>query len=138
MTAAVSVAAFHSGVGWHMVDLTYPQVFACLKYLWIGLPMGLVATIFAKLAIVALLLQVTTILQPGRRVFLVGVGVVNTVISFSQIIISLTQCDPYPYLWARYLEGGTCPRAEFAARYSYFQGGEWCCSWFTLRGTGGR
>ncbi|KAF2148574.1 hypothetical protein K461DRAFT_297978 [Myriangium duriaei CBS 260.36] len=122
VTMAISVPAFQSGLGWHIADLTYPEVFEGLKFLWIGLPIGVLATCIAKLAIVALLLQVTTIAQPGRRWFLLAIGVINTAAGVAQVAISLTQCEPYAYLWYRYLPG-SCPRAQFAAQFSYFQGG---------------
>lgn len=111
-------------MGWHEVDITYPELFACLEYVWIALPIGLAAIMIGKLAIVALLLGVTTILQPYRRIFLITIGVINTAVGIAETVVMLTQCDPYPYLWARYIPGGSCPRAAFAADFSYFQGGK--------------
>lgn len=118
----ISIPAFKSGVGYHIDDLTYGEVFAGLHWLWVGLPIGVLATCIAKLAIVSIFVQVTTIAQPKRRWFLIATGVVNSIAGLTQVAISLTQCDPYQRLWYRYLPG-SCPRAEFAAQYSYFQGG---------------
>lgn len=88
---------------------------------WMGLILGLVAAAAAKLSIIALLLQVTTKMQPIRRGLLWSVAVFICLVNIAQAAVSLTQCDPANKLWNK-LEPGSCPRATFANNFGIFQG----------------
>ncbi|KAF2151489.1 hypothetical protein K461DRAFT_174000 [Myriangium duriaei CBS 260.36] len=107
------------GVGKHVADVTYPQLFAGLKYNWIGIFIGIVAVIFAKLAIVALLYQITTIVQTERKIFLLVMAGMTVIMNVLQIAISISQCVPYDYLWNRGIPGGSCPRLWLAQDFAY-------------------
>lgn len=110
-----------NGVGNHLIKVPFPNLWQGLKFTWIGLMLGLPAVTFAKLAIVALLLQVTTAVQPYRRILLWSVGGLVCLVNIVQMALSLTQCDPAPKLWYK-LEPGSCPRAKLAQNFGNFQG----------------
>lgn len=110
-----------NGVGWHVHDLTFDQLWQALRWTWVGIYVGLVGTFVGKLAIVALLYQVATRQQKRRKYFLVFIGGFNVVCGCIQLILSVTQCDPYYKLWYR-LDPGTCNNIGLAAKYGYFQG----------------
>lgn len=118
---ALQIMAMLHGVGEHMVHVPLPDVWEMLKYTWMSLVVGIVSITFVKLSIIALLLQVTLDIQPGRRVMLWGVGVLVVLVNAGQIPVSLTQCTPTSHLWYR-LSPGSCPRAGIALKYGYMQG----------------
>lgn len=115
------VPACFNGIGNHFVDVTYPDLWQGLKFTWIGLMVGVAAVTTAKLGIFALLLQVTTPAQPGRRVLLWVFAVIYVMINVAQIGISLTQCSPTDKLWYKLLPG-KCDRAILANNFGMFQG----------------
>ncbi|KAF2149171.1 hypothetical protein K461DRAFT_323710 [Myriangium duriaei CBS 260.36] len=119
-TALSTVAVLH-GLGQHIEYVAFPNIWEMLKLTWFSIVAGLVAIVGCKIAIVALLLQVTPDHEPARRKLLWCVGVLITLVSVVQIPISITQCDPISHLWER-LQPGSCPRAGLAARFGYFQG----------------
>ncbi|KAF4551094.1 Hypothetical protein D9617_14g075500 [Elsinoe fawcettii] len=121
VTQVLFVFACMNGVGQHTKYLSYPQLFAALKYSWIGVVIGLIGTTVAKLGIIALLLQVATPQQKKRKFFLWSVGVVICLVGIAQMVITLTQCSPTERLWYR-TKPGHCDRTHFAAQFGYFQG----------------
>ncbi|KAF2157042.1 hypothetical protein K461DRAFT_309230 [Myriangium duriaei CBS 260.36] len=121
-TVGLGHMGYRSGLGTHLVDLTYMQLFASLKWLWFSIFVGIAGTCIAKLAIVALLYQMTTFLQTQRKIFLVCVGVVNSCATLIQMMLAVFQCEPVPYLWNRY-GNGSCPRLQTSLTYSYVQSG---------------
>ncbi|KAF2148147.1 hypothetical protein K461DRAFT_325065 [Myriangium duriaei CBS 260.36] len=121
VTQVFFVLAVINGIGRHLKDITFPELFAALKWSWLGIIVGITATAFAKLAIVALFLQVATPQQPKRKAFLWFIASYSTAVTFVQMIVTLTQCVPVQRLW--YVAGpGSCPRQDFAAKFGYFQG----------------
>ncbi|KAF2226026.1 hypothetical protein BDZ85DRAFT_317136 [Elsinoe ampelina] len=121
VTQVLFIFACMNGMGQHVRNLSYPQLFASLKYSWIGVVVGLVGTTVAKLGIIALLLQVATPQQKKRKYFLWGIGVIICLVGIAQMIITLTQCSPSDRLWYR-TKPGHCDRTHFAAQFGYFQG----------------
>ncbi|PSK42881.1 hypothetical protein B9Z65_6835 [Elsinoe australis] len=121
VTQVLFVFACLNGVGDHVKNLSYPQLFASLKYSWIGVVIGLVATTVAKLGIIALLLQVATPAQKKRKAFLWALAVFICIVGIAQMTITLTQCSPTDRLWYR-TKPGNCDRTHFAAQFGYFQG----------------
>ncbi|KAF2157528.1 hypothetical protein K461DRAFT_273721 [Myriangium duriaei CBS 260.36] len=115
------VQATRYGVGNHLVDVKIPDLWQGLKLTWTGLMVGLAAVTFAKISIIALLLTVTTQVQPRRRVLLWTVGLIVPVVNTAQMAISLTQCTPSEKLWYK-LMPGNCDRADLANNFGNFQG----------------
>lgn len=120
-TQAFFTLACLNGVGWHVHEISLDQLWKALKWTWIGIYVGLVGTFVGKLAIVALLYQVATRQQKRRKYFLLFIGGFNVLCGSIQLILSITQCDPYTKLWYR-LEPGTCNHIDLAAKFGYFQG----------------
>lgn len=119
---ALGHVGYLNGLGSHIVELTYPELFMALKYLWLSIFVGLTGTWVAKLAIVAMLYQMATIFQPRRKAFLLSLGLLNSVVTFIAVMLSITQCEPVQFLWDKTLDG-KCPRAHMASVYSYVQAG---------------
>ncbi|KAF2148953.1 hypothetical protein K461DRAFT_55615 [Myriangium duriaei CBS 260.36] len=119
--SCLTVGSLH-GIGMHINHLELTDLWIVLRFTWIGLMTGLVGITFAKLSIVALLLQITTPVQPRRRALLWSIAILLVVVNAIQIPVSLTQCTPMPYLWDRSVPGGSCPRQTMANNYGYFQG----------------
>ncbi|KAF2148957.1 hypothetical protein K461DRAFT_315901 [Myriangium duriaei CBS 260.36] len=109
------------GVGRHITEIPLDQVWDALYQTWVGLSLGLVGLTFNKLSVVALLLQVTPNIQPKRRTALWIIGIANVVVNAVQIILIWLQCSPVEHVWNR-LSPGSCPLANAANNYSYFQG----------------
>ncbi|GAM82370.1 hypothetical protein ANO11243_003490 [Dothideomycetidae sp. 11243] len=122
---ALGHVGYLNGLGSHIVELTYPELFMALKYLWLSIFVGLTGTWVAKLAIVAMLYQMATIFQPRRKAFLLSLGLLNSVVTFIAVMLSITQCEPVQFLWDKTLDG-KCPRAHMASVYSYVQAGSSC------------
>ncbi|TKX20156.1 hypothetical protein C1H76_7657 [Elsinoe australis] len=130
-TSALLTLACLYGIGNDVGKLSFPGLFEALKYLFIGITMGLVSTALAKLSIIALLIQVSTKQQKKRRLFLWAVGVVIVAVQIAQLVITLTQCQPYDRLWNR-AKDGNCDGQLRAGQFSWFQGGISCLSDFIL------
>lgn len=122
-TLGVGLPGYHHGLGTHFADLTYPEVFTAVKWLWLSVFVGLTGTWVGKLAIVTMLLQMTTFLQPRRRAFLISVGIINSLFASSEVMLATFQCTPRQYLWDKSLDG-SCPLAHTAELCGYIQAGE--------------
>ena len=117
----MGVACYY-GIGNHILDIHPPEaIFEGLKYVWMGLILGIPVVVFAKFGIVALLFQVTSVNQRRRRIMLWSIAAFYSVVNIAQIIVTLTQCEPYNKLWFKALPG-SCPRATFANNFGIFQG----------------
>ncbi|PNS14925.1 hypothetical protein CAC42_2154 [Sphaceloma murrayae] len=110
-----------TGLGNDASKLTYTEVFEALKYTWITVFIGLVATTFAKFSVVALLLQVQGPNAKKRRMALWAIAGSFAVINVVQLALSTFQCNPPERLWYRYLPG-SCPRGRIAGNWNYLQG----------------
>lgn len=113
-----------NGLGNHFRYITsYGELESALYWVWTSLFVGLVAGIFAKFAIIELLLQVHGPSAKYRKYALITLGAIFTIVNVLQIILSATRCTPTRKLYD-VITPGSCPRADLAAKYSYFQGGE--------------
>ncbi|KAF2219515.1 hypothetical protein BDZ85DRAFT_43220 [Elsinoe ampelina] len=120
-----------NGMGNHVDELTFGEIFQSLHWNWISIFVGIVAVTFAKFAIIALILEVQGPNAKKRRYFLWGLGAWIAGTGVIQICLSLTQCKPIDKLWNPTLDG-ECPTQLVAARWSYFQGAIAVVSDFTL------
>ncbi|PSK33632.1 hypothetical protein B9Z65_7519 [Elsinoe australis] len=127
-TLVVGVAAFSlcfkatlTGLGNDTKNLTYTQVFEAVKFTWITIYVGLIATTFAKFSVVALLLQVQGPTAKKRKIALWVIGALFATTNLIQIFLSAFQCSPAERLWYRYLQG-SCPRGRAAGNWNYLQG----------------
>ncbi|PNS21557.1 hypothetical protein CAC42_916 [Sphaceloma murrayae] len=128
--ACFTVSILH-GMGNHVKRLTFAQVFQALHWTWISIFIGIIAVVFAKWAIIALILQVQGPNAKRRRYFLWGLGAWIAACAIIQICLSLTQCEPMEKLWNPTVEG-ICPRSVHAGNWSYFQGAIAVASDFVL------
>ncbi|KAF4548431.1 Hypothetical protein D9617_28g065370 [Elsinoe fawcettii] len=128
--ACFTVSILH-GTGNHVTKLTFGEIFQSLHWIWISIFVGLVAVVFAKFAIIALILEVQGPNARKRRWFLWGLGAAIAVSGIIQICLSLTQCKPIDKLWNPTISG-ECPTQLVAANWSYFQGAIAVVSDFTL------
>ncbi|KAF4556658.1 Sucrase/ferredoxin-like protein 2 [Elsinoe fawcettii] len=119
ITFAYSVSI---GIGNHVRALTYSQIFEALRWTWVSIFVGLVAGIFAKLAIIALLLGVQPHSATKTRTMLWGLGILLAATNVTQIILTLNKCKPLAKLWNPTIEG-VCPLVNVSAQFSYYQGG---------------
>ncbi|KAF4547818.1 Hypothetical protein D9617_35g089690 [Elsinoe fawcettii] len=115
------IIALLNGLGNHVKDLTFPQIFQALRWIWISLYISLPAGVCAKFSIIALLLNIQGQTAKKRSWAL---WVLGGLIGFSAIVqffLSFFQCEPIEKLWFPYLDG-SCPRLKLAGDWSYFQG----------------
>jgi len=91
--------AVRFGLGTHMADLTYPQVFRVAKWIWITLIIGVQSAVWAKWSIIALLWQIQGRHARKRRYALLVVGLSVAVWPVVIIALSLTQCKPLAKVW---------------------------------------
>ncbi|KAG8626937.1 hypothetical protein KVT40_005882 [Elsinoe batatas] len=120
-SCATMIVALLNGLGNHVADLTFPQIFQALRWIWISLYTSLPAGIFAKYSIIALLLQIQGKTAKKRSIALYVLGFLIGVSAIVQFFLSLFQCEPLDKLWFPYLDG-SCPRLKLAGDWSYFQG----------------
>ncbi|PSK34052.1 hypothetical protein B9Z65_8378 [Elsinoe australis] len=109
------------GLGNHAKNLSYPQIFASLQWIWYCIFIGLPAVVFAKYSIIALLLSVQGPNAKKRNWALWGIGAFMMVVTIIQICLSVFECKPVAKLWNPTLEG-VCPAKRAAGEYSKFQG----------------
>ncbi|KAG8631744.1 hypothetical protein KVT40_000884 [Elsinoe batatas] len=110
------------GVGNHVRALTYSQIFESIRWTWISIFTGLMATLFVKLAIIALLLSVQPPNARTTRAILWGLGAILTTTNVTQVILTLNKCKPLTRLWNPTIPG-FCPLQDASAQFSYYQGG---------------
>ena len=115
------VVACLYGLGNDLENVGFNNLWVILKLTWVGLSVGINGATFGKLAIVALLLQITPSGHSRRRALLYTVGATVAVVNCVQIPLILTQCTPFHHLWDR-LSPGSCPRQVSTERFSLFQG----------------
>ncbi|KAF2149045.1 hypothetical protein K461DRAFT_324476 [Myriangium duriaei CBS 260.36] len=113
--------AILNGVGNDMANVTYTNVFNAIYYIFITLYAGLIGITFAKLSVIALLLQIEGPLQRRRRTALYVIAIFFSAVNIFMIPLIATQCEPYQRLWYRYLPG-SCPRQTLANQLATFQG----------------
>ncbi|KAF4552951.1 Hypothetical protein D9617_8g049640 [Elsinoe fawcettii] len=113
--------AVMNGLGNHARQLTYPQIFESLRWIWYCIFTGLPAVCLAKSSIIALLLQVQGPNAKKRNWALWGMGAFIYIVSIVQICLSVFECRPVAKLWNPTLEG-YCPSKRVAGEFSKFQG----------------
>jgi len=113
--------ATYNGLGRHIGDLELDQLFIVVHWLWITMIVSLPGTVFAKFSIVSLLLQIQGSQARKRRMALLIIAVLTAVISFTQIWLSVFQCEPINKLWQLF-EPGQCPRSDGSTYFGIFQG----------------
>ncbi|KAF2221194.1 hypothetical protein BDZ85DRAFT_284079 [Elsinoe ampelina] len=120
-SATTMIIALLQGLGNHVANLTFPQIFQALRWVWISVYTSLPAAIFAKYSIIALLLQIQGKTAKKRSIALYIMGALIGISATVQFFLSLFQCEPLSKLWFPYLDG-SCPRLKLAGDWSYFQG----------------
>ncbi|KAF2221427.1 hypothetical protein BDZ85DRAFT_283498 [Elsinoe ampelina] len=118
---ACFTVALNYGIGNHVRNLRYSEVFDALHWMWISLFVGIVGGVFSKFAIISLLLEVQSPNAKGRRIMLWTLGGILGATGLTQILLSWLKCEPVAKLWNPTLPG-VCPRAVQAANFSYYQG----------------
>jgi len=115
--ALFSVSTVH-GAGAHVTSLPFPEIGVALKYTYLSIFVGVYAVIFAKWAIIALLLQVRGPHHYKRRMFLWSLGILTGLLGTLQLIMMLTQCVHIDQLW-NVLEVRNCPRTAAVMKLAY-------------------
>ncbi|TKX22421.1 hypothetical protein C1H76_5203 [Elsinoe australis] len=113
--------AILSGLGNHIKDLSYPDIFQSLHRVWVALYISLPAAVFAKFSIIALLLTIQGPNARKKSYVLYGIGALIAASAMVQLFLSLFQCEPIAKLWEPTLDG-SCPRLKPAGSFSYYQG----------------
>jgi len=116
------------GLGNHIENLAWDDVFNVLKWGYVALFLGIPATFFAKFSIMALLIQVQGPNARKRCYFLYFLGALLAITGIAQVIITATKCTPTAKLYMVLLPG-KCPREALSIRFAYWQG---CKSFITL------
>ncbi|KAJ5979823.1 hypothetical protein N7481_007121 [Penicillium waksmanii] len=109
------------GIGSHENVLSESDKAEALKWGWINQLLGLLATSFGKLAIVAFLQQIH---GPEHRERVVGLWILaisNLIVNAIAVGMVLTQCAPLKKLWD-FSVPGTCDGLERNEHFAYFQG----------------
>jgi hypothetical protein len=112
------------GIGSHEKVLSKSDIVTALKWGWINQMLGLLATAFGKLAIVAFLQQIH---GPEHRERIVGLWILaisNLIVNAITVGMVLTQCTPLEKLWD-FSVPGTCDGLERNEHIAYFQGSEY-------------
>ncbi|CAI7576641.1 unnamed protein product [Penicillium pancosmium] len=109
------------GIGSHEDVLSGSEIVEALKWGWINQMLGLLATAFGKLAIVAFLQQIH---GPEHRERVIGLWILaisNLIVNAITVGMVLTQCTPLEKLW-NFSVPGTCDGLERNKHIAYFQG----------------
>lgn len=110
------------GLGFHVRDLSHPDVVAALHTSWVSQLTGIVASVSGKLSIIAFLDQIRGRHQ-GRPWFLYFVGASTVVVNVIVVVLILVQCTPLDKLWDETVPGN-CNLRSVNNSYAYFQGGQ--------------
>lgn len=115
---ACFTVSISKGMGNHILEIPVDDVYSSLEWVWITIFVGLFGLVFAKWAVIALLLQVQLKQQVKRRIFLWSLAIILGISSVAQIPIALAQCQPIQRLWDLSIPG-ECPIRDAAVSYGY-------------------
>ncbi|KAJ5767788.1 hypothetical protein N7533_000371 [Penicillium manginii] len=114
------------GIGTHDNVLSENDIIQALKWGWINQLLGLFATSFGKMAIVAFLQQIHGPEHRERVIVLWFLAISNLVVNAITVGMVLTQCTPLEKLWD-FSVPGACDGLDRNEHIAYFQG-----SWSAL------
>ncbi|GAM89662.1 hypothetical protein ANO11243_077010 [Dothideomycetidae sp. 11243] len=116
--------ALLNGLGMPESGLSLHQVQSNLLWSWISIYITLYAVLFAKLAMVAMYLDITQAASRIERMSLWIISILLTITTLVQFVILLTPCNPVEKLWFFELPG-KCSGLSRGMAFSYFAGGQY-------------
>lgn len=113
-----------NGIGNGTANVSLDNILAVTKWLFVYVPLALVAATCAKFAIIALLLEHNPDGPHARyrRWTLWSIGFLTMTTSIIAAIIGITACEPISKSYD-FTSPGTCPRTPVAVKFSYVQSG---------------
>ena len=123
-TVFITMAVMH-GLGNHLLVLArndIDDVWATFHWGFMAIFVGLVASTFSKNSMVALLLQVQGPNARKRRIALLSLCALYTIVNILQLVFSILTCNPRHKLWDR-LAPGNCNGERLTYPWTYLQGG---------------
>lgn len=96
-----------NGLGNDIWELTYSQIKLAILFTYLALTVGVIAIVFAKLSVIALLLSIEKGLARKRRLALFAIAVVFTAANLITIPANWTRCHPVQKIWDPLVDG-TC------------------------------
>ena len=114
----------HWGLGTPLGDLSDGQISKNQFYQWIFTTFAIVSIALGKLAIIVFMLQFERTDGRNRRVWILYVIAVLTImVNVAIIPILWTQCSPTVKIWDNSV-AGNCAGRTIDEKYGYFQGSE--------------
>lgn len=116
-----AIAAVYYGMGKHTSELNLDLIERMIKLEMYGITLGILSTLFGKLAVVSLLLEIHGPLVVYRRYLLYAVASILTLIALVSFIMSWLQCSPTSKIWDILLPGD-CSRRMGVVDLSFANG----------------
>ena len=114
----------HFGLGTPLHDLSGPQIAKNQFYQWIFTTFAITSIALGKLTIIVFMLQFERTDGKNRRVWILYVIAVLTImVNVAIIPILWTQCSPTVKIWDDSVPGN-CAGRSINEKYGYFQGSE--------------
>ncbi|KAL3429551.1 hypothetical protein BDV09DRAFT_202896 [Aspergillus tetrazonus] len=121
-SALVTVSTYH-GLGSNVTTLDYEQLVGLLKYVMIGMPFGVLASMCGRISFILLLLATVLSVHNLRRKLLWLLIVLQLIFCITPCVLQYTMCSPIEGLWDPRIVLKHCSRARGLQRWGYFQGG---------------
>ncbi|KAI1871914.1 hypothetical protein JX265_005900 [Neoarthrinium moseri] len=113
---ASAITGIHYGTGRHATDLSTPDFEEAMKYWWFCYIWYCVTMITSKISIGIFLLRITV--HKMHRYILYIVMFLSVVSGLVFFFVTLFQCQPMTYFWAK-AQGGTCVSPVIIAALTY-------------------
>lgn len=121
-SSLVTVSTYH-GLGSNVTTLDYGQLVGLLKYVMIGMPFGVLASMCGRISFILLLLATVLSVHNLRRKLLWLLIVLQLIFCITPCVLQYTMCSPIEGLWDPRIVLKHCSRARGLQRWGYFQGG---------------
>lgn len=115
---AVSV---HYGLGNHQKLLSPENIVKTNFWSWIAQVLAIIDLVIARIAVIAFLMTIQKGTRSKSKYLLYGVGGIQALINFIEIILIFKQCTPTEKLW-NYELPGRCDMIDICSKVGFAQG----------------
>ncbi|KAJ5168552.1 uncharacterized protein N7482_004146 [Penicillium canariense] len=121
----------HYGLGNHQNLLSYDNIVKTNLWSWIAQVIAIIDLVIARIAVIAFLISIQNRTMSKSRYILYGVGGIQALINFIEIILIFKQCTPTEKLWDIDLPG-RCDMIDICSKVGFVQGSIGAASDFFL------
>jgi hypothetical protein len=109
------------GLGNHQDRLDYDNIVKTNLWSWIAQILAIIDLVIARIAVIAFLMTIQNRTKSKSKYLLYGVGGIQALINFIEIILIFKQCTPTEKLWDIDLPG-KCDMIDICSKVGFVQG----------------